>query len=485
MNKNLRDILQGCILGEAGAQTDPVASSIAFDSRRVQPGSLFVAVKGVATDGHLFIDQAIKNGATAVVCEKMPARTPANIHFFRVQDSAKTLGLAASRFYSEPSKEIKLIGITGTNGKTTIANLLFNLFQTLGYPSGLISTVGNMIGQRKLETSHTTPDPVILNELLLEMARAGCSHAFMEVSSHALAQKRVAGLHFSGGVFTNLSHDHLDYHGTFKAYLQAKKTFFDNLPPEAFALTNLDDKNGMVMLQNTRAIKKTYSLRTMADFRARVLEYGFEGTHLRIGEEEVWCKLIGTFNVYNLLAAYGVACLLGENPGEVLKSLSNIAPAEGRFDHFMLRSGAMAIVDYAHTPDAVENVLETITGLKKGNKQLITVLGCGGDRDAAKRPLMASLAASYSDRVILTSDNPRTEDPGSIVEAMKKGLDQAGRKKTLSILSRKEAIEAACAMAGTGDIILVAGKGHEKYQEVNGIRHAFDDKKILKEALSE
>jgi UDP-N-acetylmuramoyl-L-alanyl-D-glutamate--2,6-diaminopimelate ligase len=482
MDRSLNDILQKLNPDEVTGDIGIVVSSIAFDSRKAIPSSLFVAVKGLHTDGHLFINQAINQGAAAVLCEEMPSDKRENITYIRVQDTAEALALAASRFYGEPSENIKLIGITGTNGKTTIANLLYNLFQTLGYPSGLISTVGNMVGTRELDTSCTTPDPVTLNELLLEMIRSGCGHAFMEVSSHAVVQKRIGGLTFAGGVFTNLTHDHLDYHKTFRDYLLAKKAFFDGLPSHAFALTNLDDRNGMVMLQNTRAEKKTYSMRAMADFRARAMEFGFDGTHLRIGDTEVWSKLTGNFNVYNLLATYGVACLSGLEPGEVLKTLSVISPAEGRFDHFRLNNGAIAVVDYAHTPDAVENVLKTIRDLKKGNEQLITVIGCGGDRDAAKRPVMAGLAAKYSNRVILTSDNPRTENPEKILEEMKAGLDQDGRKKTLSIMNRKEAILAACAMAGKNDIVLVAGKGHEKYQEINGVRHPFDDKKILKEA---
>lgn len=485
MERSLHEILEKLNPAEVIGDTGIGVSAVVFDSRRVVPACLFAAVRGIHTDGHRYIGEAVSRGAVAVLCEELPAERNENTVYIRVQDSTEALALAASAFFGEPSKNIKLIGITGTNGKTTIANLLYNLFQTLGYPSGLISTVGNMVGTRKLDTSHTTPDPVILNGLLLEMIRAGCSHAFMEVSSHAVVQKRIGGLTYAGGVFTNLSHDHLDYHQTFRNYLLAKKTFFDGLSPDAFALTNLDDKNGMVMLQNTGARKRTYSLRSMADFRAKVLECSFEGTHMRIGDLEVWSRLIGTFNVYNLLATYGTACLAGLDPTEVTTALSNISPAEGRFDHFRLNSGAMAVVDYAHTPDAVENVLKTIQSLTKGNEQLITVIGCGGDRDAAKRPVMAGLAAKYSHRVILTSDNPRSEDPEKIITEMKTGLDREGRKKSLSILNRREAILAACAMAGKNDIILVAGKGHEKYQEINGVRHPFDDKEILKEAQTE
>ncbi|MFO7998634.1 MAG: UDP-N-acetylmuramoyl-L-alanyl-D-glutamate--2,6-diaminopimelate ligase [Bacteroidales bacterium] len=484
MGKSLRDILNRMDLAEVRGDTKKMVSGIAFDSRKVSRNCLFAAVRGLTTDGHLFIDKAIEAGATAVICESIPASTADRVTYVRVKDSATALGVAASNFYGEPGKKIKLIGITGTNGKTTIANLLFNLFQTMGYPSGLISTVGNMVGTRKSDASHTTPDPVILNGLLHEMVADGCQYAFMEVSSHAIVQKRIEGVHFSGGVFTNLTRDHLDYHKTFRDYLQAKKVFFDGLHKGAFALTNIDDKNGRVMLQNSSATKKTYSLRSMADFNAKILESSFQGTHLLIDGREVWCKLVGAFNVYNLLAAYGVAALLDVPPEEALQALSKISPAEGRFDHFPLPSGATAIVDYAHTPDAIENVLKTIQELRGGNEQLITVIGCGGDRDAGKRPVMTAIAASYSDRLILTSDNPRTEEPEKIVEDMKAGLDAQTRSKALSILNRKEAIHAACAIAGKNDIILVAGKGHEKYQEINGIRHPFDDKLIIKEAFS-
>lgn len=482
--KNLRDILYRADLLETRGLTDREVSAVEFDSRKVKPGTLFVAVKGLTTDGHLYIKKAIKSGACAVVCEKIPEKTPEDITFVRVKDSAQALGIITSNFFGNPSQKLRLVGVTGTNGKTTVVTLLHDLFSRLGYSCGLISTVKNLVGQKEIPASFTTPDPVQLNDLLNQMVTAGCEYAFMEVSSHAIVQQRVAGIAFSGGVFTNLTHDHLDFHKTFAGYLKAKKTFFDQLEPVAFAITNSDDKNGMVMLQNTRAIKKTYSLKTMADFKGRLLENSFTGLQLLIDGKEVWCKLVGEFNAFNLLAVYATAIMLGREQDEVLTGLSNCLPAEGRFDYFTGRDGITAIVDYAHTPDALENVLKTIAEIRTGSEKLITVVGCGGNRDAAKRPAMSAIAAKFSEKVILTSDNPRFEDPEQIITEMKAGLDPFSIRKTITVLNRREAIIAACAMAAPGDIILVAGKGHEKYQEIKGEKYPFDDKEVLKEFLA-
>lgn len=482
--KTLRDILYKAGLLEVFGTTELEIASVESDSRRVSSRVAFVAVKGLQTDGHLYIDQAIAKGAIAVVCEIMPVELLPSITYIRVKDSAVALGMMASNFYDNPSKSLKLVGITGTNGKTTIATLLHELFSKLGFPSGLLSTVRNLIGQEEVPSLYTTPDPISLNQLLRRMADAGCQYAFMEVSSHALAQHRTQGLHFAGGVFSNITHDHLDYHKTFKNYLEAKKSFFDNLDSQAFALTNLDDKNGWVMLQNTRATKKTYSLRAMADYHARILESGFTGLQLQINNQEFWCRLIGEFNAYNLLAAYGVAVNLGQDPQQVLTALSMCNPAEGRFEFFTAKENITAIVDYAHTPDALENVLKTITSLRKGTEKVITVIGCGGNRDAAKRPAMASIAAKWSERVVLTSDNPRNEDPQTIIDQMIAGLDPLGKKKSHTVINRREAIGIACSMANPGDIILVAGKGHEKYQEIKGVKYPFDDMELLMEFLT-
>jgi UDP-N-acetylmuramoyl-L-alanyl-D-glutamate--2,6-diaminopimelate ligase len=481
--KNLRDILYKADLLETHGVVDKEIFAVEFDSRRVKPGVLFVAVKGLTTDGHLFIPKAIESGATAIVCEEIPAEIPEAVTFIRVKKSALALGIIASNFFDHPSRKIKLIGVTGTNGKTTVVTLLHDLFSQLGYACGMISTVRNLVGKTEIPANYTTPDPVQLNGLLNQMVDAGCEYAFMEVSSHAVVQHRIAGLVFAGGLFTNLTHDHLDFHKTFSEYLKAKKTFFDQLEPQAFAITNLDDKNGWVMLQNTRAEKKSYSLRTMADFKGKLLENGFAGLQLLIEGKEVWCKLVGEFNAYNLLAVYAVARMLNREQDEVLTYLSNCLPAEGRFDFFTGKEGIIGIVDYAHTPDALENVLNTIGAIRNGTEKLITVVGCGGNRDAAKRPAMAAIAAKLSNKVILTSDNPRFEEPEQIIEEMKAGLDPVTSRKTITVVNRREAINAACAMAAAGDIILVAGKGHEKYQEIKGVKHPFDDKEILKEFM--
>lgn len=458
--------------------------NIIFDSRKVEKDSLFVAVKGIQSDGHRFIESAIEKGATTIVCETLPEKPDQTVTFIQVDDSAEALGLLASTFYDFPSKKLNLIGITGTNGKTTTATLLYKLFSELGFKVGLISTVENKIGKKVLSAKFTTPDAVSLNVLIEEMVEEGCEFAFMEVSSHAVSQHRIAGVHFAGGVFTNLTHDHLDYHKTFKDYLLAKKRFFDNLPKESFALVNIDDKNGRVMVQNTNAQIKTYALRNLADFKARILENNLMGLHLYLNDTELFSRLIGEFNAYNLLCAYAVASLLDANENEMLPIISNLQTAEGRFDYLQNpESGITAIVDYAHTPDALEKVLSTIDHLRTRQEKVITVVGCGGDRDKTKRPVMAATACKFSDQVILTSDNPRTEDPETIIKEMEEGIPASAKRKVLSIINRLQAIRTACQMASKGDIILVAGKGHEKYQEINGVRHDFDDKAVLIEEM--
>ena len=457
-----------------------------FDSRKVRPGSVFVAVRGTQADGHQFIEKAIGQGAATVVAEELPEQRHPEVTYIKVADSATALGQMANLFFGEPSKALKLVGVTGTNGKTTTATLLHSLFTALGYKAGLLSTVRNLIGQEPLEATHTTPDAIAVNGLLREMADAGCDYAFMEVSSHAAHQRRIAGLHFAGAIFTNISHDHLDYHKTFKAYIDAKKMFFDILPKTAFALVNADDKRGGVMVQNTRARKYTYSLRSMASFKAKILDNSISGLHLEVDGREVFSRLIGEFNAYNLLAAYGAAVLLDQDEVETLTALSQLGAAEGRFDYVAGANGKRTgIVDYAHTPDALEKVLSTIHQLRAGNSRVITVVGCGGDRDKAKRPKMAKVACDYSDQVVLTSDNPRSEDPNAIIADMQAGVPPYASRKVLVITGRRDAIRTACRLAEADDIILVAGKGHEKYQEVNGVRHPFDDKAVLAEALAE
>jgi UDP-N-acetylmuramoyl-L-alanyl-D-glutamate--2,6-diaminopimelate ligase len=477
----LSDILDGLAFTELQGSADVEITSVAFDSRAVIPGSLFVAIKGTLVDGHDYIDQAIKKGAIAIICEDLPAHTAGEVDFLMVADSGKALSLVAANFYGNPSAQLKLVGVTGTNGKTTIATLLYQLFRDLGYKCGLLSTVENQVNGQIIPSTHTTPDPIELNRLMEEMLAQGCDYCFMEVSSHAVAQHRVANLSFSGGVFTNLTHDHLDYHKTFDKYLKAKKEFFDGLPKSAFALTNIDDKNGNVMLQNTPAHKKSYGLKSMADYKARILENQFGGLLLHIDNEEVWFKMVGTFNAYNLLAVYATAMLLEQDKSKVLTSLSKLTGAEGRFEYIVAPNKVIGIVDYAHTPDAVQNVLSTIHDIRKGNEKVITVIGCGGDRDKTKRPIMARVASEWSDKVILTSDNPRSEDPAQIIKDMIEGVDPAFKRHTVSIVDRREAIKTACMLANPGDIILVAGKGHEKYQDINGVKNHFDDMEELEE----
>jgi UDP-N-acetylmuramoyl-L-alanyl-D-glutamate--2,6-diaminopimelate ligase len=456
---------------------------VAFDSRKIKKDSLFVAVSGTVVDGHDYIHGAIERGAIAVICEKIPETTDQSITYIKVNDTAHALGLIACNFYENPSERLKLIGVTGTNGKTTTVTLLFNLFKALSHSVGLLSTVENRINNTVFAASHTTPDPLALNELLHEMVLQGCEYAFMEVSSHAVAQKRIAGLRFEGAVFTNLSHDHLDYHKTFDEYIKAKKSFFDQLPSDAFALINKDDKNGPVMLQNTKAKKYSYALRSVADYKCRIIESHLNGLLLSMENQELWVKLIGAFNAYNTLAVYATAILLKQDKTNILTALSTLNSVEGRFQYFKSKSGITGIVDYAHTPDALKNVLETIQEIRSGNEQVITVIGCGGDRDNMKRPVMAAIACEYSSKVILTSDNPRTEDPEEILNQMQKGINPIDLKKTLRITDRKEAIRTACSLCSKGDIILIAGKGHEKYQEIKGQKFPFDDMDILQETL--
>ena len=453
---------------------------IVSDSRRVVPGSLFVAVRGVAVDGHQYIASAIEKGAVTIVCEEFPEELADKATFIVVKDSAYALGMLLSRSYGDPSQKLKLVGVTGTNGKTTIATVLYELFRRLGYKVGLLSTVCNYIDGEAIPTDHTTPDPITLHALIARMVEAGCTYAFMEVSSHSIDQRRISGLDFDGGIFTNLTRDHLDYHKTVENYLKAKKKFFDELPAKAFALTNVDDKSGMVMLQNTKAQKLTYSLRTLADFKGRILESHFEGTDLLINDKEVTVRFVGRFNAYNLLAVYGAAVSLGADPDEVLVALSAMHPVSGRFETIHSPEGFTAIVDYAHTPDALTNVLNSIHEVLEGKGRIITVVGAGGNRDKGKRPLMAKEAVRLSDQVILTSDNPRFEEPDAIIQDMVAGLTKADLERTLCITDRAQAIKTATMLAKRGDVILVAGKGHEDYQEVKGVKHHFDDREQLR-----
>ncbi|CDS92675.1 UDP-N-acetylmuramoyl-L-alanyl-D-glutamate--2, 6-diaminopimelate ligase [Sphingobacterium sp. PM2-P1-29] len=483
--KNLKSILHAIPVQEVVGQLDVEVVSLCFDSRQVVFGSLFIAVRGVHTDGHLFIDKAIAFGARAVIVEELPVETLDSVVYIVVADSALALGIVAANFYDNPSKKMKLVGVTGTNGKTTVATLLFQLFTELGYHVGLLSTVQNQIGERVIPATHTTPDPIQLNHLLSEMIEEGCDYCFMEVSSHAVVQQRIAGLKFTGAIFTNITHDHLDFHKTFSSYIKAKKKFFDDLDTAAFALTNEDDRNGQVMLQNTFAHKKSYGLHSGADFSARIVESHFDGMLMNIDGHDVWVKLVGGFNAYNLLAVYGAAILLEQETVRVLTAMSVLTGAEGRFETLKAANGVFGIVDYAHTPDAVENVLQTIEKLRNQSQHIITVLGCGGDRDKTKRPEMSQAALRYSDRLIITSDNPRTEDPLTIIKEMEAGVAAEQRSKVLSIADRKEAIRVAYQLAKPGDIIVVAGKGHEKNQEGNGVRHHFDDKEILELTFNE
>ena len=477
----LEELLKGINVIEIKGDSTQTVSGIHIDSRKVEAGHLFIAVKGTQTDGHAYIGKAIELGASAIVCETFPEDMASHVTYIKVADTEDCVGKLATAFYGDPTSKLELIGVTGTNGKTTIATLLYNMFRKFGYKVGLISTVCNYIDDEAIPTEHTTPDPITLNKLLGRMADEGCKYAFMEVSSHSVAQKRIGGLIFAGGIFTNLTRDHLDYHQTVDNYLKAKKAFFDNLPKSAFALTNLDDKNGMVMVQNTKAKVCTYSLRSISDFKGKVLEDGFEGMLLDINNVEVNVQFIGRFNASNLLAVYGTACLLGKKPEDVLLVLSTLQPVSGRFDALRSPRGYSAIVDYAHTPDALTNVLNTIQEVLNGRGNIITVVGAGGNRDKGKRPIMAQEAAKYSDKVIITSDNPRFEEPQDIINDMLAGLSKEDMRKVISIVDRKEAIKTACMLAQACDAILVAGKGHENYQDIKGVKHHFDDKEVIRE----
>ena len=483
--KKINDILKRCNVIEIVGCDDRTVSSLIFDSRKSSENVAFFAVRGTQVDGHDYISKSIEQGCHVVVCERLPENIADDVTYYVVDNTAKALGLAASEFYGRPSEKLRLVGVTGTNGKTTIATLLYRLFFNDGYPCGLLSTIENRINNVVVPSTHTTGDQLQINEMLSKMVDAGCEYAFMEVSSHAVDQDRIAGLHFEGGIFTNLTHDHLDYHKTVAAYRDAKKKFFDNLPSSAFALTNLDDKNGMVMLQNTKAKKKTYSLRTDADFKGVVLESYFDGMELKINRNNIFTYLVGRFNVSNLLAIYGAASLLGMNDDDLLKGVSQLQSAPGRFQVVQSESGIVGIVDYAHTPDALKNVLDTINEIRTHNETLITIAGAGGNRDAAKRPEMAAVAVEKSDRLIITSDNPRFEEPEEIIKQMKAGVGGEYYNKVLSITDRREAIRTAVALAKRGDIILVAGKGHEDYQDIKGVKHHFDDVEELTKAFNE
>lgn len=484
--KLLKDILYGVSLDEVVGNTNMAISNIEFDSRKIQRGSLFVALSGSVVDGHDFIDASIEKGAIAVICETIPEGVNKNVTYLIVEDSHRALGIAAANFYDHPSEQLKVVGITGTNGKTTVATTLYELFQSQNISTGLISTVRNKVQRETLEATHTTPDAITIQRLLRQMVDKGCKYVFMEVSSHGLHQKRVAGLKFSGAVFTNISLDHLDYHKTFKEYIAAKKLLFDHLPSNAFALVNVDDKNGRIMVQNTKAKVYSYALKTEADYKAKILENQFTGLLLKINDQEFWSRMVGPFNAYNLAAVFGVADLLGQDALQTMTVLSTLGAVEGRFQTVQDKKSTIhGIVDYAHTPDALDNVLKTIGQIRTQNEKLITVVGCGGDRDNSKRPLMAQIASELSDQVILTSDNPRTEDPEVIIEQMEAGVEAQNKRKCLSIVNRKEAIRTAVRMASPGDIILVAGKGHEKYQDINGVKHPFDDVEILQTELNQ
>ena len=477
LNEVLKNITPIKIVGNDNVEI----TGVNIDSRRIKAGHLFVAIRGTQVDGHQFIDKAIELGADAVLCEELPEKLSGHVTYVQVESTEDAVGKVATLFYGNPSHKLKLVGVTGTNGKTTIATLLYNMFRKFGYKVGLLSTVCNYIDDVEVPADHTTPDPIELNELLAKMVEAGCEYAFMECSSHAIHQKRIGGLKFAGGLFTNLTRDHLDYHKTFENYRNAKKAFFDGLPKDAFAITNADDKNGMIMVQNTKATVKTYSIRTMADFRARILECHFEGMYLEIDGREVGVQFIGKFNVSNLLAVYGAAIMLGKKPEDILLVLSTLHSVSGRLEPIHSPEGFTAIVDYAHTPDALANVLNAIHEVLDGKGHVITVCGAGGNRDKGKRPLMAQEAVRQSDKVIITSDNPRFEDPQEIINEMLAGLNEQQMRKVVSIVDRKEAIRTACMMAQKGDVVLVAGKGHENYQEIKGVKHHFDDKEVLHE----
>ena len=480
LNELLKNVETLNIIGDV----DVEITGVNIDSRRIEKGHLFVAIPGTVTDGHKFIPKAIELGATAVLCEKIPEEQTPEVTYVQVASTEDAVGKAATLFYGDPSRKLKLVGVTGTNGKTTIATLLYNMFRKFGHKCGLLSTVCNYIEGEAIPADHTTPDPIELNRLLAQMVDAGCEYAFMECSSHAIAQKRIGGLKFAGGLFTNLTRDHLDYHKTFENYRDAKKAFFDGLDKDAFAITNADDKNGMIMVQNCKAQVKTYSTRTMADFKAKIIECHFEGMYLDINGKEVGVQFIGKFNVSNLLAVYGAAVMLGKKPEDILLILSTLKSVNGRLEPIHSPEGYTAIVDYAHTPDALENVLNAIHEVLNGNGKVITVCGAGGNRDKGKRPIMAQEAVKQSDKVIITSDNPRFEEPQDIINDMLAGLDQKQMKKVLSIVDRREAIRTACMLAEKGDVILIAGKGHEDYQEIKGVKHHFDDKEVVKEIFN-
>jgi UDP-N-acetylmuramoyl-L-alanyl-D-glutamate--2,6-diaminopimelate ligase len=483
--KVLKNILQNVVVENSFSESEINVTSIEFDSRKVVAGSLFVAQRGVLVDGHKYINKAIDLGASVVVCEQLPESLNDDVTFVLVKDSNEALAKIASNYYDNPSSKLKLVGVTGTNGKTTVATLLYDLFQKAGYNTGLLSTVKIRIGSNNYKATHTTPDSVSINKYLSKMVASGVTYCFMEVSSHGVHQKRTEGLEFDGGVFTNLSHDHLDYHKTFAEYRDVKKKFFDSLSKNAFALVNSDDKNGLVMLQNTKAKKVSYALKSMSDYKAKILEKGFSGMLMNLNGQEIWARLIGDFNAYNLLAIYGVAELLGLESLEILTTISQLESVDGRFEYKISKEGIITIVDYAHTPDALKNVLETIQGVRTGKEKLITVMGCGGDRDNAKRSKMGHIASLLSDQVVFTSDNPRFEDPQSIIDQIEAGVLVENRKKTLSVLDRKQAVKTACRFAEKGDIILIAGKGHEDYQDINGVKHHFDDKEVVEEILTE
>jgi UDP-N-acetylmuramoyl-L-alanyl-D-glutamate--2,6-diaminopimelate ligase len=482
---NLKDILWKVAIEDVHGSTDVAIEKMEFDSRKVSENDVFIAIRGSISDGHEFIETAINKGAITIICDVFPEIIVTGVTYIKVNDTNNAMAFMAANYFNNPSQKLKLIGITGTNGKTTIASLLFQLFQKAGYKTGLLSTVKIVVDTNEYKATHTTPDSISINYYLNEMVNAGVDYCFMEVSSHGIHQKRTEGLHFSGGVFTNLSHDHLDYHATFSEYRDVKKSFFDHLPKTAFALSNIDDKNGSVMMQNTNAKKRTYALKTYADYKAQILENQLSGLLLKINDSEVWVRLIGTFNAYNLLAIYGTAIELGMESLEVLRLLSELESVSGRFQYVVSNGKITAIVDYAHTPDALENVLKTINDIRTKNEQLITVVGCGGDRDKTKRPIMADIASDLSDKIIITSDNPRTENPETIIEEMELGVAPQNYKKTVSIIDRKQAIKTACQLAQANDIILIAGKGHETYQEINGVRHDFDDMKMVKEMLDQ
>ncbi len=482
---NLKEILWKVAIEAVNGSTDVAIEKMEFDSRKISENDVFIAIRGTISDGHDFIETAINKGAIAIMCDTFPEIIVTGITDIKVKDTNKAMAFMAANYFENPSQKLKLVGITGTNGKTTVASLLYQLFQKAGYKVGLLSTVKILVDTKEYKATHTTPDSITINQYLKEMVDEGVEYCFMEVSSHGIHQKRTEGLQFAGGVFTNLSHDHLDYHPTFSEYRDVKKSFFDNLPKTAFALSNSDDKNGSVMLQNTSARKLTYALKTYSDYKAQILENQLSGLLLKINDNEVWVRLIGTFNAYNLLAIYGTAVELGLESLEVLRLLSELESVSGRFQFIVSKGNITAIVDYAHTPDALENVLKTINDIRTKNEQLITVVGCGGDRDKTKRPIMADIASTLSDRIIITSDNPRTENPETIIAEMEQGVAPQNFNKTVSISDRKQAIKAACQLAQANDIILIAGKGHETYQEINGVRHDFDDMKIVKEMLDQ